>query len=45
MSARAIPYHNGWTESIIGTIKTEMLHGGSFIDHSETYIDAYYNTR
>jgi transposase InsO family protein len=51
MSARANPYHNAWTESVIGTIKTEMLQGGSFIDESDAktelfaYIEAYYNTR
>ena len=51
MSARANPYHNAWTESVIGTIKTEMLQGGCFIDCSDArtelfaYIDGYYNTR
>ena len=50
MSARANPYHNAWTESFIGTLKTEMLQGGAFIDQRDArtelfaYIDAYYNT-
>jgi putative transposase len=26
MSARANPYHNAWTESFMGTLKSEMLH-------------------
>jgi hypothetical protein len=51
MSARANPYHNAWTESLIGTIKTEMLQGGSFDNFADAkielfaYIDSYYNTR
>lgn len=51
MSARANPYHNAWTESFMGTLKSEMLQGGSFIDHRDAYteifayIEAYYNTR
>ena len=50
MSARANPYHNAWTESLIGTIKTEMLQGGSFNDFNDAkielffYIESYYNT-
>ena len=50
MSARANPYHNAWTESFMGTLKTEMLQGGSFIDEADArteifaYIEAYYNT-
>jgi putative transposase len=50
MSARANPYHNAWTESLIGTIKTEMLQGGSFDNFADakielfSYIDSYYNT-
>jgi putative transposase len=50
MSARANPYHNAWTESLIGTIKTEMLQGGSFDNFADAkielfaYIDSYYNT-
>ena len=49
MSARANPYHNAWTESFIGTLKREMLRGGTFIDLPDAraeifdYIDAYYN--
>jgi transposase InsO family protein len=50
MSARANPYHNAWTESFIGTLKTEMLQGGSFLTAADAktelfaYIEAYYNT-
>jgi putative transposase len=49
MSARANPYHNAWTESFIGTLKREMLRGGTFIDLPDAraeifdYIEAYYN--
>ena len=51
MSARANPYHNDWTESSMGTLKAEMLQGGTFIDAYDArtkifaYIEAYYNTR
>ena len=50
MSARANPYHNAWTESFIGTLKSEMLQDGTFIAHADAntdifaYIEAYYNT-
>jgi transposase InsO family protein len=50
MSARANPYHNAWSESVIGTIKKEMLQGGQFIDQQDaqieifSYIEGYYNT-
>ena len=50
MSARANPYHNAWTESVIGSIKAEMLQGGCFIDQNDAqielfaYIESYYNT-
>lgn len=50
MSARANPYHNAWSESVIGTIKKEMLQGGQFIDQTDAqieifaYIEGYYNT-
>jgi transposase InsO family protein len=50
MSARANPYHNAWTESFMGTLKTEMLQGGSFAGHADArielfaYIESYYNT-
>ncbi len=49
MSARANPYDNAWTESFIGTLKREMLRGGTFIDESDArteifeYIECYYN--
>ena len=51
MSARANPYHNAWTESFMGTLKTEMLQNGCFIDTNDAsteifaFIDAYYNTQ
>ncbi len=51
MSARANPYHNAWTESFMGTLKSEMLQDGCFIDSSDAraeifdYINAYYNTQ
>jgi putative transposase len=50
MSARANPYDNAWTESFIGTLKHEMLQGGSFDNASDAqieifeYIEGYYNT-
>ena len=31
MSARANPDHHAWTESFMGTLKTEMLQDGFFI--------------
>ena len=51
MSARANPYDNAWTESVIGTLKRELLQGGCFADafvarpQLFAYIDGYYNTR
>jgi transposase InsO family protein len=51
MSRRANPYDNAWTESVIGTIKRELIQDGSFenIDDARAaifdYIDGYYNTR
>lgn len=51
MSARANPYHNAWTESFMGTLKSEMLQDGCFIDRNDArieifdYINAYYNTQ
>ena len=50
MSARANPYHNAWTESFMGTLKTEMLQSGCFIDERDArtelfaFIEGYYNT-
>jgi putative transposase len=50
MSARANPYHNAWTESFMGTLKTEMLGDGRFSSEEDArteifdYIEAYYNT-
>jgi len=49
MSARASPYHNAWSESFIGTLKSEMLQGGYFQNADDArfelfdYIDGYYN--
>lgn len=50
MSARANPYHNAWSESVIGTLKGEMLRGGRFLTIDDArieiaaYLDGYYNT-
>ena len=49
MSARANPYHNAWTESFMGTLKNEMLQGGSFAIEADArieifdFIESYYN--
>lgn len=49
MSARANPYHNAWTESFMGTLKSEMLQGGCFSDERDArieifdFIEGYYN--
>ena len=49
MSARANPYHNAWTESFMGTLKSEMLQGGSFANDADArieifdFIESYYN--
>ena len=49
MSARANPYHNAWTESFMGTLKSEMLQDGCFLNEADAraeifdYIDSYYN--
>jgi transposase InsO family protein len=49
MSARANPYHNAWSESFIGTLKSEMLQNGCFENYGDArteifdYIDGYYN--
>ena len=51
MSARANPYHNAWTESMIGTLKAEMVQEGIFENAGEArtelfaYLDSYYNTK
>ena len=51
MSRRANPYDNAWTESVIGTIKHELVQDGCFADIDDArraifdYIDGYYNTR
>ena len=50
MSARANPYHNAWTESFMGTLKTEMLQDGSCSGPADArielfaFIESYYNT-
>ena len=41
MSARANPYHNAWTESFMGTLKTEMLADGTFIAHADANIEIF----
>ena len=49
MSARANPYHNAWTESFMGTLKNEMLQGGTFATEADgrieifDFIESYYN--
>ena len=51
MSAQANPYHNAWTESFMGTLKSEMLQGGRFEDERDArielfdFIEGYYNTQ
>jgi transposase InsO family protein len=51
MSARANPYHNAWTESFMGTLKSEMLQDGCFLNEADArteifdYINSYYNTQ
>jgi putative transposase len=51
MSARANPYHNAWSESFMGTLKTEMLQDGCFINEHDArielfaFIEGYYNTQ
>ncbi len=51
MSARADPYDNAWTESMIGTLKMEMVQGGKFENEGGArmeliaYLDSYYNTK
>jgi len=50
MSRRANPYDNAWTESFMGTLKSEMLTDRRFLDERDarieifSYIDGYYNT-
>lgn len=51
MSRRANPYDNAWTESFIGTLKTEMVKRTAFSNANDarvglfSYIDGYYNTQ
>ena len=51
MSARANPYDNAWTKSVIGTIKRELIGDGLFESEDDAnlaifeYIDGYYDTR
>ena len=51
MSAKANPYDNAWTESFMGTLKTELLSDGQFETIADAratlfeYIEAYYNTK
>jgi len=50
MSRRANPYDNAWTESFMGTLKTEMIKENRLTDERDarmaifSYIDGYYNT-
>ncbi len=49
MSARANPYHNAWTESFTGTLKSDMLQDGCFLNEADArteifeYIESFYN--
>jgi len=51
MSARANPYHNAWTESFIGTLKTELIQDADFHNLQQArlalfeYFEGYYNTK
>ncbi len=48
MSTRANVYHNAWTESFMGTLKNEMLQGGTFASEADArieildFIESYY---
>ncbi|MFC7335807.1 integrase core domain-containing protein [Haloferula chungangensis] len=48
--SRTNTYDNAWTESVIGTLRSEMLQGGSFSNEHDArtelfaYIESYYNT-
>ena len=50
MSRRANPYDNAWTESFMGTLKTEMVQGSQFTGDQDarieifSYIEGSYNT-
>ncbi|MFT4641406.1 MAG: putative transposase, partial [Verrucomicrobiales bacterium] len=45
------PYHNAWTESMIGTLKAEMVRDGVFATEEDArtelfaYLDSYNNTK
>ena len=41
MSARANPYDNAWTESMIGTLKAEMVREGVFEDEEEARTELF----
>lgn len=47
----SLSYHNAWTEPLNGTLKSEMLQGGCFLDHKDArteifaYVESYYNSR
>ena len=51
MSRKANPYDNAWTESFIGTLKSEMIEAASLVDPEQaqmalfSYIDGYYNNQ
>jgi putative transposase len=51
MSGRANPYDNATMESFMGTLKTELIQDGSFINEEDArieifdYIESYYNTK
>lgn len=41
MSARANRYHNAWSESVMGKLKSEMLQGGCFIDEHDARTEIF----
>ena len=41
MSARANPYHNAWTESFMGTLKTEMLGDDCLINDADARTEIF----
>ena len=41
ISARATPYHNAWTESLIDTLKNEMLKDGCFLNEGDARTEIY----
>jgi len=42
-SARPNPYHNAWSESVIGRLQTELLQDGCFMDETDTRTELFAN--